>query len=62
MDQLLTEQEFALQAVQHLADLLGSRQLSASQLPHLHLLLSRATEATRALIEVIEVGGAALAK
>lgn len=53
LPRLLTTQK-ASQATRELANFLDSKPLLASDLPKLHLLLSRANDATRAAIEAIE--------
>lgn len=48
------EQDTAANATRALADFLSSKPLVERDLPQLHLLLSRANEATRVAIEAIE--------
>lgn len=53
MDQMPQEQILAAAAAQELAEFLGTP-IKTSQLRRLHLLLSRATDATRSAIDAIE--------
>lgn len=53
MDQMPQEQVLAAAAVRELAEFLGTP-IKTCQLRRLHLLLSRATDATRSAIDAIE--------
>lgn len=54
METMTSEQQLAAQAAQQLATLLAGSPLNPSQLPRLHILLSRATDTARCAIEAIE--------